>query len=154
MRIQVVSDLHLEFHNPLPPLAEGADVIVCAGDLAPIGTGAVRYAAECWAAAKHILYVPGNHEYYGTDIDVGRRRLAEQCDALGVTLLDPDAVEIDDVRFIGATLWTDFLLEGIPGEPAAHRAGLDPLNVCIRLLPLLRLPGDCTRDPSRGVRAS
>ena len=125
MRIQVVSDLHLEFHNPLPPLAEGADVIVCAGDLAPIGTGAVRYAAECWAAAKHILYVPGNHEYYGADIDVGRRRLAEQCDALGVTLLDPDAIEIDDVRFIGATLWTDFLLDGIPGEPAAHRAGLE-----------------------------
>ena len=55
MKIQVVSDLHLEFHNPLPALAEGADVIVCAGDLAPIDTGAVRYAAEEWAEARHIL---------------------------------------------------------------------------------------------------
>ena len=54
MKIQVVSDLHLELHNPLPALAEGADVIVCAGDLAPIGTGAVRYAAEEWAEARHM----------------------------------------------------------------------------------------------------
>ena len=58
MRIQVVSDLHLEFHNLLPPVAEGADVLVCAGDLAPIGAGAVRYAAEEWAEAKHIRPVP------------------------------------------------------------------------------------------------
>ena len=56
MRIQVVSDLHLEFHNLLPPAAKGADVLVCAGDLAPIGASAVRYAAEAWAEARHILY--------------------------------------------------------------------------------------------------
>ena len=56
----------------MPPIADGVDVVVCAGDLAPIGTDAVRYAAEEWSAARHILYVPGNHEYYGTDIDRGR----------------------------------------------------------------------------------
>ena len=124
MRIQVVSDLHLEFHNPLPPVADGVDVIVCAGDLAPIGTGAVRYAAEEWAEARHILYVPGNHEFYGTDIDRARNQLAEECYSLGITLLDPDAIVIDDVHFIGATLWTDFLLDGIAHEPGAHRAAL------------------------------
>ena len=40
MRIQVVSDLHLEFHNRVPPLAEGADVVVCADDFAPVFTHA------------------------------------------------------------------------------------------------------------------
>ena len=124
MRIQVVSDLHLEFHNLLPPVADGVDVIVCAGDLAPIGTGAVRYAAEQWAEARHILYVPGNHEFYGTDIDRARNQLAEECYSLGITLLDSDAIVIDDVHFIGATLWTDFLLDGIAHEPGAHRAAL------------------------------
>ena len=124
MRIQVVSDLHLEFHNLLPPVVEDADVLVCAGDLAPIGTGAVRHAAEEWAEARHILYVPGNHEYYGTDIDRGRTQLAEECYSLGITLLDPDAVVIDNVHFIGATLWTDFLLDGLAQEPGAHRAAL------------------------------
>ena len=124
MRIQIVSDLHLEFHNLLPPVVEGVDVIVCAGDLAPIATGAVRYAAEEWAEARHILYVPGNHEFYGTDIDHARKQLAEECYSFGITLLDPDAIVIDNVHFIGATLWTDFLLDGIAHEPRAHRAAL------------------------------
>ena len=124
MKIQVISDLHLEFHNPLPELAEGADVIVCAGDLAPIGSGAVRYASEEWADAGHILYVPGNHEFYGTDIDRARKQLAEECATHGITLLDPDAIVIDAVHFICATLWTDFLLDGIAHEPSAHRAAL------------------------------
>ena len=124
MRIQVVSDLHLEFHNLLPSVAEGADVLVCAGDLAPIGAGTVRYAAEEWAEARHILYVPGNHEFYGADIDRARKQLAEECVRYGITLLDADAIVIDDVRFIGATLWTDFLLDGVANEPGAHRAAL------------------------------
>ena len=114
MKIQVLSDLHLEFHNPLPVLADGLDVIVCAGDLAPINTG----------EAPRILYVPGNHEYYGTDIDRARKQLAEECATHGITLLDTDAIVIDDVHFIGTTLWTDFLLHGIADEPGAHRAAL------------------------------
>ena len=124
MRIQVLSDLHLEFHNPLPGLADGVDVIVCAGDLAPVETGAVFYAAKEWADARHILYVPGNHEYYGTDIDVARRLLAKQCRHLGITLLDPGTITVDNVRFIGATLWTDFRLNGIAHEAAAHKGAL------------------------------
>ena len=104
MRIQVVSDLHLKFHNLLPPIVEGTDVLVCAGDRAPIGAGAVRYVAEAWAAARHILYVPGNHEFYGADIDRARKQLAEECATRAITLLDTDAIVIDDVHFIGATL--------------------------------------------------
>ena len=121
MRIQVLSDLHLEFHNPIPPLVEGVDVIVCAGDLAPLQVGALFYAAKEWAAA-HILYVPGNHEYYNTDIEPARRMLAKQCRMLGITLLDPSATTIDGIRFIGATLWTDFRVEGLDREAAAHAA--------------------------------
>ena len=50
--------------------------------------------------------------------------LANQCAEHGITLLDPDAVVIDDVHFIGATLWTDFLLDGVAAEPGAHRVAL------------------------------
>ena len=111
MKIQVVSDLHLEFHNPIPPLVEGVDVVVCAGDLAPVQTGAVFYLAKEWARAKHILYVPGNHEYYGTDIDPAREMLAKHCRHNRITLLDPGTNTIDGVHFIGATLWTDFKID-------------------------------------------
>ena len=121
MRMQIVSDLHLEFGNPVPDLAAGVDIVVLAGDLAEIRhPWLLAEAVQAWEGAEHILYVPGNHEYYGSDIDEGRRILAGQCRIHGVTLLDPGAVTIAGVRFIGATLWTDFRLDGIANEPGAH----------------------------------
>ena len=83
----------------------------------------MRYAAEEWAEARHILYVPGNHEFYGTDIDRARNQLAEECCSLGITLLDSDAIVIHDVHFIGATLWTDFCSMASPTSraPIARR---------------------------------
>ena len=122
MRIQVLSDLHIEFEgNRIPPLAPDADLIILAGDLAPVFTRRVGDIAKAWAGADHILYVPGNHEYYGSEIDDARRELARQCLQHEVTLLDPGAVTIEHVRFIGATLWTDFKLDGgVVGEVWAH----------------------------------
>ena len=122
MRIQILSDLHVECDgNTTPPLAAGAELVILAGDLAPVHTRRVVDIAKRWAGADRILYVPGNHEYYGSDIEAGRRELARQCVEHGVTLLDRSAVTIDNVRFIGATLWTDFRLEaGVLGEAWAH----------------------------------
>ena len=110
MRIQIVSDLHTEQDNPPPPLAPGADMITVAGDLGPV-------VVDEWNVAKHILYVPGNHEFFGSDADEAREILAGQCRIHAVTLLDRAAVTIEGVRFIGATLWTDFRLDG------AHAGG-------------------------------
>ena len=122
MRIQVLSDLHLEFGGAsVPPLAPEAEVVVLAGDLAPAKRRSVRLAARAWKGAAHILYVPGNHEYYGSRIAEAQRRLALDCAEWGVTLLDTEAVTLGHVRFIGATLWTDFRLYGEPRELDAHR---------------------------------
>ena len=77
--------------------------------------------AEAWAGAEHILYVPGNHEFHGSDIEDARRRLALDCGLYGVTLLDTAAVTIGHVRFIGATLWTDFRLDGEAREADARK---------------------------------
>lgn len=113
MRIQILSDLHLEFEgNSIPALAPDVDAIILAGDLAPVCTNRIREITERWSQAKHILYVPGNHEYYGSEIREAQQELAHACSRYGITLLDPGAVTIDGIRFIGATLWTDFLLEG------------------------------------------
>ena len=49
-----------------------------------------------------------------------RARLAEECAEVGIHLLDPGMVRIDGTRFIGATLWTDLLLEGKADEIGAH----------------------------------
>ena len=62
MRIQIVSDLHLEFGNPVPDLAAGVDIVVLAGDLAEIrhpwllaeAVQAGVWASGC-AALRHIV---------------------------------------------------------------------------------------------------
>ncbi len=111
MKIHLSSDLHLEFRaNALATLPETADVIVLAGDI-HVGFAAadvVRTVAEAHANAQ-VLFVPGNHEYYDSDIstleDYLRRSLQ------GITnahYLDREVIIIDGVRFIGATLWTGF----------------------------------------------
>ena len=48
----------------------------------------MRYAAEEWVGARHILYVPGNHEFHGADIDRARKQLAEERARHGITLLN------------------------------------------------------------------
>ena len=121
IRIRIISDLHIELEgNLIPPLAPEAELAILAGDLAPVHTRKVGDIARRWAGADRILYVPGNHEFNGSDIEVGRRELARQCLEHGVTLVDPGDVTVEHVRFIGATLWTDFLLEGVAGEAWAH----------------------------------
>ena len=122
MRIQILSDLHVEVEgNGIPPLAPDAELIILAGDLAPVHTRRVGDVAKRWAGADRILYVPGNHEFDGCDIEVARGELARQCLQHGVTLLDRGAVTVDNVRLIGATLWTDFRLDAsVLGEAWAH----------------------------------
>ena len=86
------------------------ELSILAGDLAPVHTRRVGDIAKQWGDADKVFYVPGSHEYHGLEMDVGRRELAWQCLQHGVTLLDPGTVTVDHVRFIGATLWTDYRL--------------------------------------------
>ncbi|HET7308199.1 MAG TPA: metallophosphoesterase [Gammaproteobacteria bacterium] len=120
MKIRVLSDLHLGFDG-YEPVPVDADVVVLAGDIAS-GVLGVKWAAQTFRDTP-IIYVPGNHEYYGGE---HRERLADlrECAAeRDVHLLDNDAIVIDGVRFLGTTLWTDFCLFG-PGD-FAERAMRD-----------------------------
>ena len=63
IRVQILSDLHIEFQgNTIPPLAPDAELIILAGDLAPVHTRRVGDLAKRWAGADKIVYVPGNHD--------------------------------------------------------------------------------------------
>lgn len=111
MKLYVISDLHLEFGDFEVPVVD-ADVVVVAGDL-HVGTLGLE-----WAAARlpdiPIVYVLGNHEYYKhvmPDLIVEMREEARRIDER-IHVLDRAALEIDDVVFLGATLWTDFALAG------------------------------------------
>ena len=111
MKILALSDLHLESgQSPKlePALVAEAEVIVLAGDI-HVGTDGLHWAR--WRFPDHpIIYVPGNHEYYGHHINKLGLELRRTAKELDICLLDNDMTEIHGVRFIGATLWTDFAL--------------------------------------------
>lgn len=130
MKLHILSDLHLEFSRFSPPGTE-ADVVVLAGD---VGKGDVW---PSWAAGafpgKEIVYVPGNHEFYDHDRAETLGGLRATGQANHVHLLDNDAVVIsskggETVRFLGCTLWADFLFFGEDMKAAAMREGQTYLN--------------------------
>lgn len=108
MRIHILSDLHLEFGDFTPPPVE-ADVTVLAGDIG-VGVEGIRWAGRMFAD-RPVVYVSGNHEFYGGDINAIRREMCRVAPA-NVHVLENRCVDIRGVRFCGATLWTDFLLYG------------------------------------------
>jgi hypothetical protein len=107
VRLNILSDLHLSCGLPSPP-DNDADVVILAGDIARPPE------AIAWAGAlgKPVLYVAGNHEFYGGTPDGTLDALRRHANGTAVTVLDDDEVVIDGVRFLGTTLWTDFRLDG------------------------------------------
>ena len=105
MKLNVLSDLHLGSDTMDRPL-NGADVVVLAGDIAR------PREAVAWALRfkKPVLYVPGNHEFYGGSLDGTVEELKRLCAGTHVRVLDNSEVVISGVRFLGTTLWSDFEL--------------------------------------------
>jgi len=117
MKIQLLSDLHLEVHPQYRPVpAPGADLLVLAGDIGSYQAGSQltdtdfglgRFSPhEGWPTP--VLYVPGNHEYDGLEYDEAHARLRTTCERLGITWLEREVTVIEGVRFVGTTLWSDF----------------------------------------------
>lgn len=112
MKIQLASDLHLEFlRNRWPDEllispAPGADVLVLAGDISN-GADAIKSFTN-WPVP--VIYVMGNHECYGHDITETTNLLRSEAASHGIHFLENDAVIIDGVRFLGTTIWTDYRL--------------------------------------------
>lgn len=109
LRIRYMSDLHLEFSDFTPPPLE-ADIVVLAGDI-HTGTDGLDWAARSFPETP-VLYLPGNHEYYGFDLPTLYRELAAYAKRLGIQFMNNQEVIVGDVRIIGSTLWTDFELLG------------------------------------------
>jgi hypothetical protein len=113
MRALVLSDLHLEFdrfdvvHNGRRA-DDGADVVILAGDIAS-GINGIGWARTAFPD-KEIVYVSGNHEFYGGTYERLIEDLRGEAEEKGVHFLERDRVEIGGFTFLGATLWTDFNL--------------------------------------------
>jgi predicted phosphodiesterase len=122
MKLLVLSDLHNEF-DAFEPRPSVADVVILAGDI-DVGAKGIEWAQQHFS--KPVVYVAGNHEFYrGMWQQVPQTLEQAAADCRNVHLLENSSVVIDGVRFIGATLWTDFNLYGSEHRGAAIEVSLE-----------------------------
>lgn len=142
MNIFLLSDLHYDHwvryghgQTLLTKLRDAvaeseADCVVLAGDVCN-GPDAVEFAVNL--TDKTVLLVAGNHDHYGHDIVAGEAILKEKAAMTpNVKFLEKESLELDGVRFLGTTLWTNFELFGeddLPYVALDCQFGLNDFNV-------------------------
>jgi len=120
MRINIASDIHLEFGPIEIKNTEGADALILSGDICVathLGNkdDADKRSREihdffemCCNEYDNVIYIVGNHEHYNGDFQRTIPHLKEHLSYLdNLHILDKSVVTINDVTFIGGTLWTD-----------------------------------------------
>ena len=112
MRVALFSDLHLEFSlSPLYSIESGIaksnpDVIILAGDITTtIRKDVLGYIRSMTDVP--MVYVPGNHEFYGTSVSRGTHDLMRECDSIGIRFAMNEVVTIAGVSFICCVGWSD-----------------------------------------------
>ena len=151
LKLQIVSDLHLEFSD-INITNNGADVLILAGDimlaeplyknqplpddvsadelkkLGPNQQAAHRFRGFLSRVSKEfkdIIYIAGNHEFYGGRFNASIDHLKDECAKYNnIHFLERETIKIGDTTFIGCTLWTD-IDRGNPHSEWAVKTGLN-----------------------------
>ena len=123
MRIQLISDLHLESESFEASPNPAADVLVLAGDIDR--TWEALAAFRDWPVP--VLFLPGNHEFDGREVGQAEADLRVLCESLGLVWLHRQEVVLQlrdeaPVRFLGTIRWSDFDAFGPGGRARAQRA--------------------------------
>lgn len=120
MRILVLSDLHLEFcRGYTVPQGTEFDVVVLAGDIHRPGVAAVAWAQATFR--KPVIFVPGNHEYYGTEFRSELEAMRSAAAGSHVQVVQQAVAQVGEVTFVGCTLWADFAMPiGNEPEPISY----------------------------------
>jgi Icc-related predicted phosphoesterase len=120
MKVKILSDIHLEHFVACQTLPVGiGDVLVLAGDIlcaknltknGYLKEVYLQFLNECSKNYDKVLYVKGNHEFYGYNYEGTKKKIIEYLPS-NVHLLDNDTITIGNWNFIGFTFWTDFRCE-------------------------------------------
>lgn len=120
MKFAIFSDLHIDQvlrHGSKPaPLSVDADAVILAGDIHRTTQG-LRWARERWPDLP-MVYVPGNHEFYGSHLFGMLSEMRKVAAGVDIYLLSNNAVVLGDTRILGTILWTNFALSGTAAESA------------------------------------
>lgn len=119
MKIQLISDLHLEFGKSVNIPKTDADVLILAGDICLAKTfksgernesniAYYRFFDSIHDKFKNIIYIAGNHEHYKSTFQKTTKLLKKGlAEYKNVHVLDNEDIVIDGVKFIGSTLWAN-----------------------------------------------
>ena len=123
MRLQLLSDLHLETETFEPTPAQGAELLVLAGDIDSTWAGLEKFRG--WPVP--VLFVAGNHEFDERELTQAWPALRERCAHIGLRLLECESLVLTDragrrIRFVATTRWSDFDLFGAAQRERAMRA--------------------------------
>jgi predicted phosphodiesterase len=153
MKIALASDLHLEFGDINLKNEENAEVLILSGDIMiaqdlhdhphmdydPYTPGALAdlgrrqktalrfrdFLKRCSFQFPHVIYVAGNHEFYHGKFIGSLQDLRNECGKYpNVYFMEDDMRTINDITFIGCTLWTDMN----KGDPLTLHAVADMMN--------------------------
>lgn len=152
MKFALISDVHVDITAWDPARLHGAsrecDTIVVAGDISNDIWITSKWIADLKRSFNNVIWVPGNHDFYNLGFHKTRiqdRAIDEQypypflynevkahyekwSEDHGIHCLTRKSVVIDNVRFVGATGWHDF----VAGEPFSKQdqitAWLDDSN--------------------------
>ena len=133
MRIWIFSDLHIDANGDDPIGAPSTrpphDLILIAGDICDDMVRGLRWIIERQLNEKPVVYVAGNHEFYGSD---RHRMLAcamtEARRAHNIHILQDQSLQLDGVTVWGATFWTDYCLFGKDRSRSAMSLAGQSLN--------------------------
>ncbi len=116
----IISDLHLENKLNTTPKDWGnylyngkkSNICILAGDIGRVDQDKYknildRFLKWCASIWNLVLYVPGNHEYYGVSIEKGNSIIGELCKTHNIKFMAPGVYVHNNVAIIGATLWSD-----------------------------------------------
>lgn len=126
-----MSDLHMDVakFNMHECKDDETTVLLLAGDLAE-GKFARKFIEDCSARFRHVMYTPGNHEFFNREYYALINDWKEVADKIeNFTFLQDESVMIDDVKFMGGTMWTD-LRGRCPNAMNRYQFGL---NDCKRI---------------------
>jgi Icc-related predicted phosphoesterase len=129
MRVQIFSDLHLDVH-PIKPITimAGVDLVIVAGDVCEGVLRAFEHLRRIVPMDIPIVMVPGNHEFYRKFIPDELAVALAHAGAFNLHVLSDTAVELRGVRFVGATLWTDYRIFGEANQAAVMNACANGMN--------------------------
>ena len=113
MKFHLVSDTHVDYHNPFPIVHDlDAEYALLAGDIGDPHKDSYReYLSLFSNKYKRVFVITGNHEYdkqkRGEFLET-EQLIIDICNNFSnVTFLQKGVYENDDFRILGCTLWSD-----------------------------------------------